>query len=201
MQKYILFLFIFTHCFSPSTTSDADCHAIKNPTDASVCTSLDTFTYSICCFATYEFTNGTTVNQCLTIDGTNPQNTISSIETAIDKLPSGTTNKDITCNTHSEVCYDIQSPTSFASCNITEQIYPFSCCYIETELGNSCYPLNARYQNYVDDYAISLKETKNLTKNPKIVCSNKPLPVLKAGYYITLTKLSFILAMMLLILF
>ena len=197
MQKYILFLFIFTHCFSPSTTSDADCHAIKNPTDASVCTSLDTFTYSICCFATYQHTNGTVVNKCLTIDGTNPQNTISSIEAAIDKLPSDATNKDVICGSQSEVCADIQSPTSFASCNITEQIYPFTCCYIETETVNYCYPLNARYQNYVDDYVTTIKEAKQLTKDPKIVCSTKPLPVLKAGYYITLTKLSFILAMIL----
>ena len=201
MQKYILFLFIFTQCFPPSITNDADCFAVQNPSIDTDCTSVDTFTYSICCFATYEFSNGTKVNQCLTIDGTNPQNTVESIETAKGKLPSDAVTKDITCKTHSEICYEIKSPTSFDSCNITEQLYPFSCCYVETEKGNYCYPLNAKYQNYIDTHVTNIKEAKNLTQNPKVVCSNKPLPVLKAGSYITLTKLSFIIVMMLFISF
>lgn len=181
MSKLSTFCLVFL-LLSFSLSKDSDCINKASVSTQTDCTSIKTGTMSICCYASYiPKDESNPVKKCLLADGSTPENILSSITSLKAEFPSDSTSQTVQCGTNAEVCQNIQSPTSFENCNITEQESPFSCCLIQTRAKAYCSPVNARYNTTVADYASSLKSQMNYTTTPEITCSYNPLPA-PSGY-------------------
>jgi len=172
MQYKIFFFLLFL--LSKINTKDFECliEGQKNPTETSMCTSVATGTQNLCCYTTYKNEKKTQVNTCLLADGSTPQTIMDSIINVKNSLKMlNYTDVTMECGTESEICYNIQNPTDFSNCNVTEQEYPFSCCFVKTEKETFCYPIDASL-NSTATYFGQLYQTKyNLTNPPYINCS------------------------------
>ena len=176
MNKLSTFCLVFFLLSFP-LSKDSDCINKTSVTSQTDCTSIKTGTMSICCYASYIPKNESNpVKKCLLADGSTPQTILASITSLKTEFPSDSTSQTVQCGTNAEVCQNIQNPTTFANCNVTEQEYPFSCCLIQTRAKASCFPVNARYNTTVAAYASSLQSEMNYTTTPEITCSNNPLP-------------------------
>lgn len=167
-------------------TKDYECiiQGNNNPTETSMCTSVATGTQNLCCYTTYKNINGSTTNTCLLADGSTPQTIMDSILNVKRSLQlQNFTDVTMECGTDSETCFNIQNPTNFSSCNITEQEYPFSCCYVETENNKFCYPIDASLNSTTTYFAQTFQTRNNLTKMPYINCSYFDLPT-KGNYIV-----------------
>ena len=178
---YIFFLILLCQI----KTKDYECiiQGNNNPTETSMCTSVATGTQNLCCYTTYKDTKGTTTRTCLLADGSTPQTIMDTIINVKRSLQlQNFTDVTMECGTDSETCYNIKNPTNFSSCNITEQEYPFSCCYVETEKNKFCYPIDASLNSTATYFGQTFQTKNNLTKIPYINCSYFNLPA--KGYYI-----------------
>ena len=184
MQHIIYIFFLILLC--QIKTKDYECilQGFNNPTETSMCTSVATGTQNLCCYTTYKNTSGSTINTCLLADGSTPQTIMDSIINVKKSLTAQNfTDVTMECGTDSEICYNIKDPTNFSSCNITEQEYPFSCCYVETEANKFCYPIDASLNSTVTYFGQTFQTRYNLTKIPYINCSYVDLAV-KGNYIV-----------------
>ena len=184
MQHHIYMIFLFLFCQIKSKDYECIIQGQNNPTETSMCTSVATGTQNLCCYTTYKDAEDKTINTCLLADGSTPQTIMDSIIKVKNSLLLQNY-KDVTmeCGTESEICYNIQNPTNFSSCNITEQEYPFSCCYVETEANKFCYPIDASLNSTVTYFGQTFQTRYNLTKIPYINCSYVDLAV-KGNYIV-----------------
>lgn len=183
-------------------SKDSDCILDKKdpPITATLttCTEIKTDTMNKCCYVSYT-KDSVEQAKCRLVDGATPQTILTSKATIISELEEGATNAKVDCKTAADVCEQIPNPTNFASCNITEQTYPFSCCFIKTSTSQYCYPVNARYNTTVYEYATQLQTLMNLTTLPEITCSTKELPSPASGSIIKRNIMSIIILLVTLI--
>ena len=192
MSIYILLLSIIPLFLS----KDSDCILDKKvpPVAATLtsCTDIKTDTMNKCCYVSYT-KDSVEQSKCRLADGATPQTILTSKATIISELEEGATDAKVDCKTAADVCEQIPNPTNFASCNITEQAYPFSCCFIKTSNSQYCYPVNARYNTTVYEYATQLQTLMNLATLPEITCSTKALPSPTSGSIIKMNIMSIII--------
>ena len=183
-MQYKIFFFLF-FLLSKIHTKDYECIAQgqNNPTETSMCTSVATGTQNLCCYTTYKNSENQQVNTCLLADGSTPQTIMDSIIKVKNSLTL-LNNTDVTmeCGTDSEVCFNIKDPTNFSSCNVTEQEYPFSCCFVRTVNETFCYPIDASLNSTATYFGQTYQTKYNLSKTPYINCSYFELTV--SGNYI-----------------
>ena len=172
--------FLLLSLISFSLSKDSDCINTENAS-LDVCATVSTGTMNKCCYVSYTAADSTEKKICRLVDGATPQTILTSKSLIISELEDGATNPSVKCNTAADTCEAIENPTSFASCNVTEQTYPFSCCYIKTVSSQYCYPVNARYNTTVAAYASELQTQMNLTELPEITCSTSALPAPSSG--------------------
>lgn len=163
-----------------SLSKDSDCIKTENASKE-ICSAVKTGTMNKCCYVKYTASDSTETNICRLVDGATPQTILTSKATIISELEEGATNPSVDCYTPADTCEGILNPTSFADCNVTVQDYPFSCCFIKTPSSQYCYPVNARYNTTVYDYATQLQTLLNITTLPEITCSTKALPAPSSG--------------------
>lgn len=193
MTFFILFKII--------STGDPACYKQnkdKNNTisDSEICTKTDTGTFNTCCHVSYKFPNNTDFKQCMTLDNFTPQTLLISRDKVIKGLTEeGNTDINIVCGTDTEKCEATSNPTGFEDCNKTTSYLPgnFSCCIINLSDKSYCYPVNARYNSTVQNYAEMLQEDLGIDYLPDIICSDSPLPVETGDSFVHFSFLMFFL--------
>ena len=112
--------FLLLSLLSFSLSKDSDCVNIENAS-LDVCSKVSTGTMNKCCYVSYTAADSTEKKICRLVDGATPQTILTSKSIIISELEDGSTNPSVKCNTAADTCEAIENPTSFASCNVTEQ--------------------------------------------------------------------------------
>ena len=178
-------IFLLSFFFRSVFTGDPDCYKVTDPTEEK-CTNVKTNTLNICCYTNYTNTSDSEVKECITIDGSNPQTVLISRDKMVSSMEGeGKKNVKIVCKTEAEKCEAISEPSSFDDCNKQSSaiLNPFNCCFIKLQDSQYCYPVNARYQQTVNNYAEMLQEDLGIDYLPEITCSTDPLPEQTSGSY------------------
>ena len=155
------------------SSKDYDCASKTQVENEEDCISINTGTNNTCCFVSYTHSNNSEIKQCLLADNSSAVNLLVSINSVKQSLNG--TNKYMTCHTKAENCTNITNPTGFESCNVTEQIYPYSCCFVQNKTSSYCYPINASYNSTVQTYI----DNNNATL---AICTNYTLPIANESF-------------------
>ena len=155
------------------TSKDFDCVSKDPVQNEEDCTTINTGTNNTCCYVSYKNSSNITVQQCLLADNSSAVNLLISINSVKNSLNG--TEKKMTCHTKAENCTNITKPTGFESCNVTEQIYPYSCCFVQNKTSSYCYPINASYNSTVQTYI----DNNNATS---AICTDYPLPTANESF-------------------
>ena len=154
-------------------SKDYDCASKKDVKIEEDCIGIDTGTNNTCCFVSYKNRTNDLVKQCLLADNSSAVNLLNSIISVKNSLNG--TEKYMSCYTQAENCTNITNPTGFESCNVTEQIYPYSCCFVQNKTKSYCYPINASYNSTVQTYIDNNDATL-------AICTNYTLPIAKENF-------------------
>ena len=154
------------------SSKDFDCVS-QTPNNEEDCININTGTNNTCCFVSYKNSSDQFVTQCLLADNSSAVNLLNSIISVKNSLNG--TEKYMSCYTQAENCTNITNPTGFESCNVTEQIYPYSCCFVQNKTTSYCYPINASYNSTVQTYI----DNNNATL---AICTDYPLPTANESF-------------------